>query len=184
MSMQRYTFTLEAGKSINPNIPRSNFISVVSAVGLFTAYPADLTPLKLEKGISVRLNEQFNNLRIESEIDQTVEIYVGSGEVVDSRLILGGDALSIGGNAIANYGAESVLNTATLLAVQDDRRATILIQNLGSTPIFVGTDNLVTTANGLRVAGGASATFTFKTDIYAISAVSGQDVRFLEELTQ
>lgn len=183
MSMQRYTFTIEAGKSVNPTIPRSNFISVVGASGLFTAYPADLTPVKLEKGIAVRLNEQFNNLRIESDITQTIEIYVGSGEVIDSRLILGGDGLSVAGNGVANYGAETVGNVATLIKPLNDARASILVQNLGSLPIFVGTDNLVTAANGLRVSGNSSATFTFKSDLYAIAA-SAVDVRYLEESTQ
>lgn len=60
-------------------------------------------------------------------------------------------------------------------------RKHILIENLGSKPIFIG-NSAVTTSSGVRVSAGA----TWETDLgpsavlYAISGTAGQDVRVIE----
>lgn len=66
-------------------------------------------------------------------------------------------AMPIPSSTTADYGAVSVTDTATAVpATALTGRTRILIENLGNTAIFVGSDNTVTTTTGLRLAAGAS----------------------------
>jgi len=75
---------------------------------------------------------------------------------------------------------------ANLAAVSIDSRILMHIQNLGSKAIFIGnhvvTTDELTTANGFRIAAGATLTIEAGPDvnIFAISSSAGQDVRVLE----
>jgi hypothetical protein len=79
--------------------------------------------------------------------------------------------------------AASVTNAAaTLIASPLAGRTQITIQNLGNKDIFIGKDNTVTAANGLRVSAGSSATFEWGSAIavFAITDSGTADVRLLE----
>jgi len=61
-------------------------------------------------------------------------------------------------------------------------RKSVIIQNQGSQPIYVGEANTVTTANGIRIPKGASMTFEFgeALDVWAIAPSGSQDIRVIE----
>jgi hypothetical protein len=77
----------------------------------------------------------------------------------------------------ATVGTSAVALPATALTA----RKRILIENIGTRPIFIG-DSAVTIASGVRVSAGS----TWETELgptavlYAIAAAAGQDVRVLE----
>jgi len=82
------------------------------------------------------------------------------------------------------------LNTATtvgtsaaaLIATALNGRTNLLIQNLGSKAIFIGSSAAVTSANGVRIAAGSDLTVEVgeNVSLFAISTAAGQDVRLLE----
>lgn len=79
--------------------------------------------------------------------------------------------------------AQSVTNAATALAGTPlANRVKMLIQNLGTQDIFIGADNAVTDANGIKVPRGASAEFMFSaaSTPHAITSAGTADVRILE----
>jgi hypothetical protein len=90
-----------------------------------------------------------------------------------------------GSNIAANNQAVVVDDEAAVLLAagsQLDGRRTYMVQNLGNRPIYIGKDVNVTTANGLRVAAGATLSVELGQDValYAISTNDGQDVRLFE----
>lgn len=179
--IQRYQYTLGANEEVNPSIPQSNFIRCTSGSGVFTVYPSDLSPLVLSNGLGAKFTQLFNTVRIKNgATPQTIELYIGQGDIDDSRLSVSG-GIPTAGNAGATYGAVSVGTTATVIRTANTNRASCLVQNLGSAPMYLGTDASVTTANGLEVGAGSSATLTFQSAIYGIVASGSNDVRFIEE---
>lgn len=61
-------------------------------------------------------------------------------------------------------------------------RVRVMIQNLGTKDVYLGFDNTVTSANGLRIAAGSFLEMPFgeDLDIWAISSQAGQDLRIVE----
>lgn len=81
------------------------------------------------------------------------------------------------------YGSLTVGATAAeVLATPLAGRKRILLQNKGDKAIFVGSDMLVTTSNGIEIPKNASMELPFgeDLDIYMISSAAGQDVRYIE----
>lgn len=61
-------------------------------------------------------------------------------------------------------------------------RKSVIIQNHGSTPVFIGYDDDVTAENGFRLPGvdGASLTLDSTAQVWAIVETGSQDVSVLE----
>lgn len=78
-------------------------------------------------------------------------------------------------------GQVTVGATATLIRAANDGRDEITIQNLGTTPVYIGKDANVTTSNGFPIPGvaGSSITIPATTAIYGIVASGSQAVAFL-----
>jgi hypothetical protein len=79
--------------------------------------------------------------------------------------------------------AQSVTTTASALAGTPlANRVKMLIQNLGTKDIFIGSDNTVTDSNGVKIPRGASAEFMFSaaSTPHAITDSGTADVRILE----
>lgn len=74
----------------------------------------------------------------------------------------------------------TVAATATLIAASADGRDEVTIQQLGTTPVYLGKAN-VTTANGFPLPGvaGSSITLPATTGIYGITASGTQAVAVL-----
>lgn len=88
----------------------------------------------------------------------------------------------IAGNETCSNSAVSVTSTATSLGTPLVNRKKILIQNLGNQDIFLGCDNSVTTANGVRIPKGGSGDFDFGASVtlHAITNSGTADVRIIE----
>lgn len=88
-----------------------------------------------------------------------------------------------GANIAMENQAVTVGTTAAILIASNlGGRRSVIIQNLGSRPIYLGKDATVTTANGLCIAprGNIPMNLGEDVDIFAISPAAGQDVRVLE----
>jgi hypothetical protein len=74
----------------------------------------------------------------------------------------------------------SVGSTATVIVASEDGRDEVTIQNLGTTPVYLGDAN-VTTINGFPLPGvaGASVTIPATTAIYGRTASGSQTVAVL-----
>lgn len=86
--------------------------------------------------------------------------------------------MGTGGKAGENVSV-SVDNIAPVVLVAANAAGTgWIIQNLGAAAIYVGVDNTVTVANGIRIdANGGHLSWDYRGDIYAISGSAGNDVR-------
>jgi len=83
----------------------------------------------------------------------------------------------------ATYGEETVTTTATkIIASNLAGRRKVIVQNLGSKDMFFGHNVSVTAATGVRVSAGSSIELEFgpSLDVYAITAASTADARYLE----
>ncbi len=185
-AMRKFSRTLAANESVVINVSKATAVQCTSATALFDIKPDDQNPVELANGLGVRyeLTEAFDTLRIVNRsTPQTVELYIGNGDVVDNRLSASG-TLSTRTLAAqsANYGSVSVGVAATLVLAANTGRSNILLQNLGTGVIYVGTDNAVTVANGIEVQVGGAITLATDEAIYAISTIAATDVRYLEEV--
>ena len=74
----------------------------------------------------------------------------------------------------------SVASTAVTVATTalTDRK-TILIQNIGTLPAYIGSSSGVTVSTGIRLSGGAAIELELAAgvDIYAISTLAGTELR-------
>lgn len=81
------------------------------------------------------------------------------------------------------YSAATVTNTAgELAATPFAGRDKMIIQNLGSQDVYLGDDNAVTTATGIKLPKGSSMELNFEEDanVFAITASGTADVRIGE----
>lgn len=88
-----------------------------------------------------------------------------------------------GGGASIKHSATPVTTTAAeVLSTPLTGRTAVIIQNEGSANVYVGFNNTVTAANGLKISKASSLTLdvTDAADIWMIAASGSQDVRFLE----
>lgn len=78
----------------------------------------------------------------------------------------------------------TVGTNATLIRVANQNRATITLINHGTTNVFIGFTNAVTTSTGALLVGvpGQQLVISTRTDIWGIAAGSAQVVGLLEEL--
>ena len=86
-------------------------------------------------------------------------------------------------NIGASYAAETVTTTAAQIAATAlGGRRKLAVQNLGNKDVFIGFDASVTSANGLRLAGGGYLELDAGEDIdfYAIAATGSQDIRVIQ----
>ena len=85
------------------------------------------------------------------------------------------------GTSTLSHGAVSVGTSAVVIRNVTSGRISLVVQNLGAVPIFVGGSS-VSAANGIRIAaGGAASDFVVDASIYGIAASGTCDVRWMEE---
>lgn len=113
----------------------------------------------------------------------TDSVKVGDG--TDFLAINADGSLNVkqGGGASIKHSASSVTTTVgQVLASPLTGRTAVIIQNEGSANVYVGFNNTVTSANGLKISKSSSLTLdvTDAAAIWMIAASGTQDVRFLE----
>lgn len=123
-------------------------------------------------------------------VGDALKVDIGSVSDLDIRnLVFADDKVDASGSEIKQdsfdslkHSAQSVTATASALAGTPlANRVKMLIQNLGNKEIFIGSDNTVTTSNGVKIPAGGSGEFMFSaaSTPHAISSGTA-DVRILE----
>jgi|19_taG_2_1085344.scaffolds.fasta_scaffold37955_2 hypothetical protein len=79
-----------------------------------------------------------------------------------------------------NNGNITVGATATLIKATNTSRKSILIRNNGSSTLYIGGNNSVTTSTGYTVTVGQSIYIYDTDEIYGIVASGTENVRYLE----
>lgn len=185
MNFQTFTYTLNPGEA-RKITRRGRHIRGMASDETYAIRLDDGAPTKFQTGIAFDSPQVFTAVEIINTAaqTQTIEVLVSDGPVDDNRLVGQVDisgGIRAAGNRSATYGAVTVGTSAQLVAAANNNRGTVLVQNLGAAPVYLGTDASVTTGTGLELAAGGVATLTVQTAVYAIAGSAGQDVRFLEE---
>jgi hypothetical protein len=178
--------------SLTANVARhiplpGRYFRILNGSGIFEVEFSNGVRTDFVAGLGVELSD-FDSLMIVSPTDQVVLVAVSNLPIDDNRL--SGDVALSGtidtkqaGAATNQYGAQVVGAVATLIADVTAARRSLLIQNLGSVDIYVGSSAAVTTASGVRVSGNGG---TYETQavgaVYAITAAGSSDVRFSEDV--
>ena len=138
--------------------------------------------IRLYYGNRIRAASKGFRVRWDSQPGVTAELILTSGiNAVDLdtappvRLNTGASGGSIDADAV------SVTSTAGVVVAANASRKSVIIQNLGSAPIFIG-GSTVADSDGLKVDPGQSLTVDNTTAaIYGVTASGTADVRYLEE---
>jgi hypothetical protein len=83
----------------------------------------------------------------------------------------------------AAYGAVSISNTATdIIATDLTNRIKVIVQNISNKDVFIGSNNSVTTANGVRLSSGSSVELEVGAgvNLHGITSSGTADVRYFE----
>lgn len=183
-TFKKYTRTLAANVEQVIDVSPSTFVLCAAGDDTFTVRPDGQNPVDLELGLGIDYETDFTKIRIKSTTAQTVALYIGKGNIVDNRMVGRVDisgGIRLAANQTAAYGSDTVGTSAAQIRAANTARGTLLIQNLSVNEIFIGTDSSVTTTNGIKVAAGGNIELTVTSAVYGISAVAGNDIRYLEE---
>jgi len=84
--------------------------------------------------------------------------------------------------AMKNSQSDVTTTAAEVVATPMSGRQELTIQNEGSANIYLGFDNTVTSANGIKISKNSSATYLIPegVDVWMIASSGSQDARFLE----
>lgn len=183
--MKNYTIGLKANTTITIGGLKANYVRVIDGSAVFSLTPNKLDPIEvMQKGLSFRASKEFTELTLLSDVDQTIVLTVGYGDISDDRLNISGSIdASSNGTTITNT-AHTVGTSAAELLAADSTRRSVLIKNMDTTnSIFVGADNTVTTANGFEIEAGQAIAMDKapQAAIHAIGAAASIDVRTLQE---
>lgn len=91
--------------------------------------------------------------------------------------------IDLSSNVAIKNTAETVTTTAAqVVSTSLANRKEITIQNEGTQSVYIGVDNTVTAANGIKISKNSSATYAWgpNIQIWMIAASGSQDVRILE----
>lgn len=176
--------TLGGIEALDVNIANTGAITVDGEVSLDAATLAALETVTVEQGTSPWVVSATDlDIRDLSASQDNVAISDGTDTLAiesDGSINVNSSEAGFSG---CNNAAVNVGTTATdLLATDLANRKSILIQNLGSKPIYIGCDNSVTTSNGIKVPKGGSAEFRMGPgiDVHAITPAGNADVRVIE----
>lgn len=176
--MKEIKANLTAGTSVSFAV-RGNYFRVLNADAPVKISIDDLSiASSINEGIGISTGD-FNELRLLSDVNQTVVFVVAHGRVDDSRLY---GSINAKNQGVSAYSAPAVVALAAgvakeVLPVKLDRfRA--MVQSVGD--IYIGADATVTAANGILLAGNSLLTVDNTAALWAISAAA-VDVRIVEE---
>lgn len=171
-------------------VRQDSLSSLVSADGDYAGLKVDSlgrlwTSASVSSGVADDAADTENPLKVGSRaVDGALTAISASG---DKANVISDMYRRVYVNTAPNVGFKTSAATVGLTAAELVSspllgRTRIMIQNLGNKEIFIGFDNTVTSANGLRVSAGAFLEMPFgeDLDIWAIGAAAGLDVRIVE----
>ena len=131
-----------------------------------------------------KLDEPINKIEIKSVAGGTSQ-----GRLIISNIDYDSSEVSIVSASEVRYDNKNVGTSALELSAISDgyqnsfkRSSIIIYNNSGSTTIYVGGDNSVTTVTGMPVPAGGSLTLNTSDEVWAITAAGTADIRITEQM--
>ena len=159
-----------------------SFIRIRTASVPFTLRIDDDQELTVQENDVFRYKESpFGKLEVinDSGTNLTFQLEIGDGSVETNNVAISGD-IDIAMASTRSHSNETVGTAAVQLLAGNTSRKGWKVVNNGTVPIYLGSDNPVTTANGEPLAVGAAAGWDDQDELWAISGTAGQDVRVTE----
>lgn len=185
-AIRSYTRTVSANEVTIFHVPGS-VVRCTSAAADFEVRPNGKDPATLRQGMGLNYAAGFDSLTIANgSTAQTIEIYIGDGEIADSRLAgsINAEIVSAGANsapASLTVGVAAV----TAFAANTYRKAALMKSDAanGGT-IWILDDTASATGYGIPLAPGETMTIETTAAIKAIASAAGQTLHRYETSTQ
>lgn len=170
-NLSRWLYTLGVGETVQVS-RKGDFVSALAATGVFQVSFDDEAPSDFASGLSYRSTQTFEKLRITntSGAVNTVELFIGMGDVRDARLSLTGDLRVFElGHEVFGTGAPVACLTAntTLLSAANANRRELLLMNESAGKVYIGGASGALAGEGLPLDVGASMTLQTQAAVYA-----------------
>jgi len=158
--IKNFTYALVANVPLR--IERNgSIVRCVQASAVFSVNAENMDSIDLQTGIGFKMDagDSFKSLVLQSAVNQTVQIYIGDGDVQDSRFYGSINALITPGSAVA-IPADVVIATATVnnIAANLARRA-ITVQALSTNTDVLRVGPVAGAAQGVELQPGTSWRF-------------------------
>ena len=172
--MKEFRSTFAAGEEIPYAVAGNYFRLMAGSSDIKVTFPESGMSTNFPVGVGVSL-ERFTQLRIYSEVAQTIVFAVAVGRVDDSRVI----TVEQGGSS---YSAPEIvaLVAGTAKEVLPANVARFKASMQADADMYIGADNTVTTANGIKLAAGSLVNTGNSAAVWCISP-SATNVRILQE---
>lgn len=167
---------LKVGPTAKQVVKPGRSLKVLSGAGIlatrFDFFDGESIEAELLKGVGVRWPQRFKAVWIESEIAQTVTVWLSDGDMIDDR----SETAITGASSLVSSHAD-VQATAQIAPPRLGRRA-LLIQ--AEKTAYVGGAN-VTADNGILIEAGGSLEVNTTGAVYAFAPVTAR-LRLMEEV--
>jgi len=131
-------------------------------------------------GLGVQF-QQFTEVRLLSDVNQKIVVAISQGRVDDSRITGTIDTVQKGGTSYSTPATVAlVASTAKEILAQDATRLKASVQC--DADIYLGSDNTVTTSNGIKAAADSLINVDNSGALWAICDTA-ESVRVLEEFS-
>lgn len=133
------------------------------------------------ENISVTISGSDLDIRDLTHVSDSIKV----GDGTDLMAVNADGSINVvkgGGASIKNSTSSVTTTVGEVVSTPLAGRTAIIIQNEGTASVYVGFDNTVTAANGLKISKSSSLSLdvTAVADIWMIAASGSQDIRFLE----
>lgn len=184
--LRRYSRYLAAGVDQIIDVPESTFVHIAGGDDPLTIRPDGQNPCQVEAGIKLQYDRPFKKLWVNSDTWQTVEFYIGTGDVTDNRLvgnvnISGG--LSIAGNATLYCNQISITTSLTSIRGNDNTRSRLIIYHESGSPVRIGSSAITWGATPVGIILNPGDTFEYKGEpgINAMTASGTATLQYMQE---
>jgi hypothetical protein len=161
--IKNFTYVLSALQRIQINRV-GDFVRCIDAQAAFNIQPINADEVEIQEGVGVKFDEVFDSFYlINGSTAQTVTIYIGVGEVQDSRFYGSVNALITPGSALdcPAHVAQPTADTDTIAANLSRRSITIGSLSTNSGVIFAGESGSTDATHGVEIQPGTN--FRFET---------------------
>jgi formylmethanofuran dehydrogenase subunit D len=156
-----FQFVLTAGQRISIN-RKGNVVRCIQSQASFTISPNDTEKVAMQAGVGITFNQDFDYVVLENgSSGQTVTIYIGSGEIADSRFYGSVNSTVVPGSTLdcPVHVARTTGGTSTIAANLLRRAITIGSLSTNTGVIFAGESGSVDATHGVEIQPGTNFRF-------------------------
>lgn len=158
-------------------------VKCTSGAADFQISPDRKELIDFREGLGITFEEQFSTLEITNgSTAQIITVYIGDGDIDDSRVFGNITTVSRAANTLANPADQTATTTPTSIAANANRSRIIIQADIGNTNnLRAGVAGDVSATRGLQITPGASYAFHVTTAIDVASESGSETFRVSEE---